>query len=175
MNKIKYILISSIIIFFLNVVVHFTFDILPFKFISYFFPVNESIFQHLKMMFTSFILFYLILAFLKGKLGYQNICSALLISSLTSIISFLMIYLPLTLIFKENLIVTFILLFLAIMLGEYVGSFILLKKDYKSLNYISLFIILLILILNAALTYNPLSNFLFYDYMHHTYDIVYKN
>ena len=86
-----------------------------------------------------------------------------------------MIYLPLTLIFKENLIVTFILLFLTIMLGEYVGNFILLKKDYKSLNYISLFIILLILILNVSLTYNPLSNFLFYDYIHHTYGIVYKN
>ena len=91
-----------------------------------------------------------------------------------AIIIFLLIYLPITTIFKENMIVTFILLFLSIFLGQYLGNKILRKKDYKYLNYISLFIILIILILNASLTYNPLNNFFFLDKIHKTYGVVYK-
>ena len=159
MNKLKYVLISSIIIFLFNFPAHFMYNWFPLKFIGFFFPINESIFEHLKMIFTSYCIFYLILSFFKKKLNYQNLSTTLLISSLSTIISFLIIYLPFTLIFKEVFIVTIIILFLSICFGEYIGSFILTSKDYKSLNYISLFIVLVILILNASLTYNPLNNF----------------
>ena len=174
MKKFKYILFSTIIIFILNFPAHFLFDFWPLKFIGYFFPVNESIFQHLKMMFTCFMLFYIFLFFFKKSLALENITLSALVSSLSTIIIFLLIYLPITAIFKENMIVTFIILFLSIFLGQYLGNKILRKKDYKYLNYLSLFIILIILIFNASLTYNPLKNYLFYDALHKTFDIVIK-
>ncbi len=174
MKKWIYILISSSLIFILNFPAHFLFEFLPFNFIGYFFPVNESIFQHMKMLFTCVIIFYLILRIFKNKLGFLNLCTAALVSALGSIGSFLAVYLPVYFLLGENMIFTFILLFLAILFGQYIASFILLKKDYKYLNYISLFIILIILILNASLTYNPLNNFFFLDKMHKTYGVVYK-
>ena len=175
MKKFKYILISSIIIFILNFPAHFVFELLPYSFIGYFFPVNESIFEHMKMIFTCFMLFYLGLGFFKKRMNLKNLLTGALVSSLATIVSFLIVYLPVVLIFKENMLVTFILMFLAITFGEYISTFIIYKKDYKSANYISLFIILLILIFNAYLTYNPLNNFFFLDKKHHTYGVVYKN
>ena len=175
MKKFKYVLISSIIIFILHFPAHFTFDVLPYTPIGYFFPVNESIFEHMKMIFTCFMIFYLILGFFKERMDLNNLLTGALVSSITTIISFLIVYLPIVLIFKENMLVTFILLFLAINLGEFISTFIIYRKDYKSANFISLFIILLIFIFNAYLTYNPLKNFFFLDKKHHTYGVVYKN
>ncbi len=175
MKKYLYIIISSIIIFLLNFPAHFAFNFWPVRFISYLFPVNESIFQHMKMIFTCILIFYLILRIFKSRLAYQNLCTAALASALVTITSFLIIYLPVFFIFGENMIFTFILLFLSIAFGQITSYFILSKKDYKYLNYISLFIILIILILNASLTVSPLNNFLFLDKVHKTYGAVYKN
>ena len=174
MKTFKYILISSIIIFILNFPAHFAFEFLQFDIISYFFPTNESIFQHMKMIFTVYMLFYLILLYMKKKIGCENIALAALVGSLSTIFSFLIIYLPVYFIFGESMIFTFILLFLAIVLGEFVASFILTKKDYKYLNIISLVIIFIIFFINAYLTYNPKENFFFYDENKNTYNIVYK-
>ena len=170
MNKLKFIIISSIFIFLLNFPAHFMYNWFSYKLISYFFPVNESIFQHMKMVFTCFCLFYLGLSFMKRKLNFNNICLSLLIGSLITISTFLLFYIPFILIFKEIMIVTFILLFICIIWGQYIAILILESKDYKDLNYISLFIILIIIILNASLTYCPIKNFFFYDNVHQTYN-----
>lgn len=175
MKKIKYILITSILIFLLNFPAHFIFNWCKNPFISYLFPTNESIFQHLKMIFTCYFIFYLILCLFNKKLKYNNIFFANLISSLCCIFFFLIIYLPCYIIFGENLIFTIILLFFSIMLGQFVSGFIIYKKLNQYINLIALLVIILILIINSYLTYHPILKMLFYDPLNKTYNIVYKN
>ena len=173
-KKISFILISSLILFVLNAVSHFIFNILPYNFIGVLFPVNESIFQHLKMIFTSFILFYLLLFFANRKFNFTNLIFAALISSLSSIALFLIIYLPIYLNIGENMIFTFILLFIFLCAGQFL-AYLILNIDYnRIINIFSFILIVLIFIINASLTFKPLKNFLFFDPQYKTYDIVYK-
>lgn len=174
MKNFKFILISSIIIYGLNFLAHFMFDIFSNDIIAVFFPTNESIFQHMKMIFSCFIIFYFILFILRRRFHFENVFLAGLISSLSCIASFLIIYIPIYLRFGENMIFTFILLFLTILLGQYIGYFILKKKDYKIGEIISIIIIFIIFIINGYLTYNPIENFIFWDPQHETYERVLK-
>lgn len=173
MKKFKYILISSIIIFLINFPAHFVFDYFPNNITSVFFPTNESIFQHMKMVFTCFFIFYLILYFMQRRLKYNNIFIHNIISSLTCIVFFLIIYIPLYLRFGENMLVTLILLFISILFGQFITSLINCKKD-DFLNMIGLLTIFIIFIVDGFLTFKPMNNFLFWDPEHETYERVFK-
>ena len=170
MKNIIKVLIRSVIIYLLNFPAHFLFGYFSNNFTALIFPVNESIFQHMKMIFTCYVIFYLIIKIFKYK--GENITTKCLISSLSCIIFFLIIYIPIYLNYNENLGFTLILLFLSIVFGEFITSLINIKS--KTVNNLSIIIIILILILNAYLTFNPLINFLFFDPMNNTYKIVYK-
>lgn len=157
MTNIVKVLIRSTIIYFLNFPAHFLFNCFPYKLIALFFPVNESIFQHMKMIFTCFCLFYLLIRlFWKKELNTSFKC---LLSSLSCIVFFLIIYIPIYSNYGENLIFTLILLYLAIIFGEFITSFI--KINNKDLNKISLIIIIGVFLINAYLTFKPLNNFIF--------------
>ena len=174
MKNIKYILISSISIFMLTVLVHFVYDILKLDIIAIIFPTNESIFQHMKMIFTSFFIFYVILFFMKRRFQYNNIFLTNIISVLICIVFFLSIYLIIRFRFGDNMIVTFILLFISIMLGQAL-SYSFLKKDKDtSLNILSLIIIVIIFMIMGYFTFNPLHNDMFWDSEHETYEKVTK-
>ena len=174
MKNIKYILISSISIFMLNVLVHYVYNILPFDIVAIIFPTNESIFQHVKMIFTSFLIFYLILFFMKRRFKYNNIFLTNIISVPISIIFFLSIYLIIRFRFGEIMIVTFILLFISIMLGQALSYNFLKKDNDASLNMLSLIIIVIIFIIMGYFTFNPIHNDMFWDSEHETYEKVTK-
>ena len=174
MKNFKYILISSIIIFCLCFPAHFLFDIFQNDIIAAIFPTNESIFQHMKMVFSCFFLFYFGLFIIRRSFHFENIFLTNLISSVATIAIFLVIYIPVYLRFGENMIFTFILLFLAIMFGQVMGSIFLKKGDYKVINIISLILIGIIFIINGYLTYKPIDNMIFWDPEHETYGIVSK-
>ena len=53
--KKKYVIISSIILFGLGFIYHGVYDMVPSIITSIFFPVNESVFEHNKMILTSYI------------------------------------------------------------------------------------------------------------------------
>lgn len=72
------------------------------------------------------------------------------------------------------MIFTLILLFLTIAFGQLIASFVLKKDNYPFLNIYSLAIIIMIFIINGALTYKPINNFFFWDVKNKTYNIVYK-
>lgn len=175
MKNFKYILISSIIIFCLNFPAHFLFDILNNDIIAVFFPTNESIFQHMKMIFTCYFIFYLILFIISKKFSYNNVFLTNLISSTATITLFLIVYLPVYLRFGELMIFTLILLFLTILFGQFVSNFFLKKEDYKAFNIISIVLIVTIFIIGGYLTYNPIKTMLFWDPEHETYEIVTKD
>lgn len=174
MKNFKYILISSIIIFVLCFPAHFLFDIIENDIIAAFFPTNESIFQHMKMVFSCFFIFYFGLFIIRKRLKYENIFLTNLISSMTTIILFLIIYIPTYLRFGENMIFTFILLFLTIIVGQYISSRFLKKKDYKQIEVLSIILIAIVFIISGYLTYHPIESFIFWDPEHETYQRVLK-
>lgn len=174
MKNFKYILISSIIIYVLTFGAHFVFDIFQNDIIAVFFNTNESIFQHMKMIFTCFFIFYFILFIVRRKFHFENVFLTNLISSVSCIAFFLVIYIPVYLRFGESMIFTFILLFVSIVFGQFMGSSFLTKKDYKQLDIFSIALISIIFIIGGYLTYNPIENFIFWDPQHETYERVLK-
>ena len=174
MKKFKYILISSIILFIIMSISHFIHDFLSIDIIAIYFPINESIFQHMKLIYTSFFIFYLVLYLLKRKFKFNNIFLTNLISVLTCIISFLAIYLPIFFNIGDNMIFTFILLFISILLGQFISYNLLLKEKRVSLNILAISFIVIIFIIFGYLTFNPIHNDLFWDFKNRTYEKVTK-
>jgi len=72
------------------------------------------------------------------------------------------------------MIFTFILLFISILFGQYIGSFIIDKEHYKYLNIISIVLIIITFIIGSYFTFNPIKNFIFWDPEHETYERVLK-
>ena len=158
----------------LTVLVHFVYDILKLDIIAIFFPTNESIFQHMKMIFTSFFIFYAILYFMKRRFKYNNIFLTSIISVTICIVFFLTIYLIVRFRFGEVMIFTFILLFISIMLAQALSHNFLKKDNYTILNILSIIIIVMVFAGFGYFTFNPLHNDMFWDYEHETYEKVTK-
>ena len=174
MKKKKYIIIATILLFLLNFPAHFVFELIPSDIMAVFFPVNESFFQHIKMIYTTYFIFYFIIFIFRKRLEVKNVFTSNLVSSLSGIIFFTIIYLPIYYRFGEHMIVTFILLFISILVSQWLSSLILTKKDYKVLEILSLVILSIIFIINGYLTFHPLKTSSFYDSVNETYDIVAK-
>lgn len=169
MNKLnlKKIIINSILIFIVCSIFHFIYDLIPSFLTAIFFPVNESIFEHLKLIFTSCIFYTLISnLFYKDK----NVFLISYLRGMFTIILLLIIYLPLRKLFGEIMIITLITLFISILISEIIINKIL-KKDYTVLNTISAFLIIINFIIFTYLTYNPIKTFLFYDTESNKYGI----
>ena len=169
----KFLTINIFIIFALNFVSHFVYDLIPVDFLAIFFPVNESIYEHQKMIFTSFLLAGFIDYFLmkKLKVEHNNFITNILVTSIVCIATFLIIWLPVYYRIGENFILTIIILFVAICISQIVAFYILSKDNNKLLNYISLAIIIIMVIVFAYFTFNPLYNEFFFDPMAEKYGI----
>src|SRR5574344_2891478 len=126
-------IISSTLIFLISFLVHNLYKWSTNSLTLIFSPVNESIWEHMKMIFTSYILF-LIIKYLYYKIKNINTNTIVfneLILSLINIIIFLILYLPIYYIFGENLIVTLIIYFISVFITRQFQ----IKKD---LNFLSL-------------------------------------
>ena len=137
---------------------------------SIFFPVNESIFEHMKLFYTSYLIDTLILYlfFLKLPLVYHNFLISGIVSAIFASILYIIIYLPIYFIFGNNLIFDISLLFIVIFISQIIFLKILKKNEIKYNNF-ALIIIICIYIMFGYLTYNPLHNFLFLDKLHNKY------
>lgn len=163
MKRFKQIIIFSCIIFLINFPAHFIYDWFPNFFTKCFFPTNESIFEHLKMIFTSFFIFYSILFLTRKKHNIKNIFIVNLFSSMLCIFIFLLIYLPVYINLGENFPLTISLLFLCILVSNIITYFIYNLPLSKALNKIAFLLILSIFSLNIFLTFNPPNSPLFID------------
>jgi len=169
MNKLNFknIIINTILIFIVCSIFHFVYDLVPSFVTSIFFPVNESIWEHLKLIFTSSIVYTLI-----SNLYYKDNNQFLIgyLRGMFTIIILLIIYLPIRKLFGEVMIVTLIILFISILLSETIVNKII-KKHYNKLNIISVFLIIINFIIFTYLTYNPIKSYLFYDTESNKYGI----
>lgn len=172
MNFKKWKIISPLIIFVLCSLFHFVYDLMPNIITSFFFPVNESIFEHMKLIYTSILVFSLIEYFIAKKNNWILFNKGInpFISGLTNIISFLIIYLPIRLVLNENMIVTFIILFISNIITSFISYKLLTYKQIIN-DKIGLIITLIMYIPFIYFTYNPMHNNFFYDSKHEVYGI----
>lgn len=157
--------VSVVIIFLLCFPFHFMYEWFPNTLFSIFFPVNESIFEHMKMLFTAIIVCGLIEYFVL-KFFYQkrnNFLVSLFVSAISSIPIFLIIYLPFYYLLGENMPLNLIVLFISIIISQLIGYYLLNSKDFKNLGVVSVLGIILVYIVLGLLTYYPPINDLFFD------------
>lgn len=160
-KKIK--IISIIAIFLLSFLVHYGYELLPTFITSIFFPINESLFEHMKLISTC----YLIWGIFESKLlkDNKNIKANIIISMIFNIIIFLIIFYPVYLSFDHNLIITLLIYLISIIITQIISYFILNNKNELYINkYFYIFIIILIII-NIVFTYFPLKKDFFIDNM----------
>ena len=100
---------------------HFFYSWFPNVLFSIFFPVNESIWEHMKIIFTS-ILIYSIVDYVLLKMFnicFNNFITNIFLAGIFSIISFLIIYLPFNYLFGENIFLNIFVLFISIELYKF--------------------------------------------------------
>ncbi|MCM1370479.1 MAG: DUF6512 family protein [Clostridium sp.] len=174
MNLKKVKIISIFGIFLLSFLCHFLYDWFPNTLFSIFFSVNESIFEHMKIISSSILIYSIIEYILLKKLNikYNNFLFSILISIISNIIIFLIIFLPVYYKIGENLPITIFIIFIAIVITQFISYKILsLEKNYTWLNIVSLVFIIIIYVIFAYLTYNPVINEFFFDPLKEQYGI----
>ena len=165
MNLKKMIILNAILTFVLCFLTHFVYTLLPNPVFAIFFPVNESIWEHMKMLYTTILLYGIIeyLIIKKYNLYHNNFMFSLLMKSIISIPIYLLMFLPIYLNFGENMIVTFIILFITILIVNYIGYKILSLHPISYQKEISIAFIIIVYILMGLLTFKAPHREIFFD------------
>ena len=156
---------GAIIWFLLTFISHFMYNWFPNNFVASFFPINESVWEHMKLFVTPAIITFIFeMIYMKIKKEcIQNNYLSLLLEIMSSIGIFLTIFLPYYYRFPHNLFITLIMMFISIGISKYLGYLIVSEKNELIFNIISIPIILGIVIINIIFTFSPLNNALFID------------
>lgn len=172
MNKKVLKIISTVIAFALCFPLHFLYDKFPNFITSIFSPVNESIWEHMKILFTSILLTGVLQKMYVSikKINYNNICISNFIGAILSIPIFLILFLPTFNIIGENLIVTIVIMFITIAICELISYKIMNKPEHKLEND-TIFFAIGVYILFIILTYFPPHFGIFMDQTTSTYGI----
>ena len=173
MNKnIKLKIFVTILAFILCFPLHFIYEKIPCFLISIIAPVNESIFEHMKLLFTSIIIAGIIQKIIvkRKKLDINNVCFSNFVAALISIPIFLVMFMPLYKIFGENLPLNIILMLIAIIISEIISYLITKKEDLRLENKTIIFLIITYIIF-TLLTYYPPKIELFRDPLNNYYGI----
>lgn len=157
MNKKIITIISMIFIFLIGFIIHNLYEWCPNIVTLILSPVNESVFEHMKMIYTSYIIWIIIKYFILKKYNIKenNFLLKELLTFLFNITLFLTIYWPIYSKFGENMLVTLTIYLISIIISQILNYFIEFKKDSNVLNIISLIVIFLIYAFTTYLTYNP--------------------
>ena len=172
MRKIK--IIGVFISFILAVILHFIYGWVPNSLISVIAPVNESIWEHMKLIVTPSLIFSIVEYFIykKKDIAFNNFILSYGISSILGIIVYLLIYIPLNDIFGHKAYIAISLLFLILIFVQVVSYYIMNKEIIKHSSDIGILLIVIIYFIFGYLTYHPPKINLFYDYMNKGYGII---
>ena len=161
-----------IIIFVLGFLFHSVYEKFPNFITSLFFPINESIFEHNKIIYLSYLILALIEIVFKKE--NKNILFASVISCILCILILNITFTPVYLYImktNDNMLITLSFYLLSIILSMIAYNKIL-KKDYsKKLELIAILLYIILFIILSYLTYNPLPYALFYDFNNNIYGI----
>ncbi len=164
MNLKKLKIINVVIFFALSFLWHFVYDLIPNFVTAIFFPVNESIWEHMKIIFGVIIFGSLISLILmqKFKIKYNNFYVEIIIKAILGVIFYLAIFIPLYNIFGENLFIPITLMLITYIVMEFIGYKILLL-DELNIKILPIILIILSYILFALLTFYPPHYSIFFD------------
>lgn len=172
MKKIK--VVGVLVIFALTVLYHFLYEWFPNPVFSVLFPVNESIWEHMKLLYSGILTWQIIEYFIlkRKNIRFTNYFSSLFLTMITSIIVYLILYLPLYSLFKENMFISIGLLIIVIILMEIFNYYLISRKEEnKFLDKVSIILIILGYVVFLSLTYDPPRNYIFYDTTENKYGI----
>lgn len=171
MNK-RFVIINIFLTFAISFLVHAIYEWIP-SVVTSIFPVNESLFEHVKLMYLSSIISSTILYFIFKfkKIYINNFLFGLLVSTIFNIILFYLVYLPIYYQIGENLTVTLIIYFITIIFSQYLYYLIITMNNNKKLNTISFISLIVIMGILTYFTYHPLHVDFFRDPMKNTYGI----
>ncbi len=171
MNK-KFIIINIILTFLVGFLVHNMYSWIP-STITSIFPVNESLFEHMKLIYLSPVISSMILYIFFYRKGHKinNFFFGLIVSTIFNIIIFYLLYLPLYHTYGSIMVMALITYFITIILSQYLYYLIIEINNSDKLNVISLVMIVVIGAILLYFTYHPLKIEFFYDPIHHYYGI----
>lgn len=171
MKKIK--IINVIFLFLLSFLWHFMYDLIPCNFIALFFPVNESIWEHMKIIYYCLLLSSVLEFILchKFKIKISNFYISTMVKSLIGVIFYLIVFVPIYKLIGESMIVSIGLMLLIYILMEFI-SYRILQSEELNINILPIIIIVLGMLLFIILTFYPLHNFLFFDNVKFGYGIL---
>ena len=172
MKKIK--VVGVVVIFALTVLYHFLYEWFPNPVFSVLFPVNESIWEHMKLLYSGILTWGIVEYFIlkRKNIKFTNYFSSLFLTLITSIIVYLILYLPLYSLFKENMFISIGLLIIVIILMEIFNYYLIIRKEEnRFLDKVSIILIILGYVVFLSLTYDPPRNYIFYDTTENKYGI----
>lgn len=170
LKKIK--IINVIVFFALSFLWHFIYDWFPNFLTSIFFPVNESIWEHMKIIFGVIIFGSLISLILMNKfhIKHNNFYIEIITKVIVGVLFYLIIFIPLYKWLGENMFITISLMLLTYIFVEFIGYKILLLNE-MNINILPIILIFLCYILFFLLTYYPPHSFIFFDEVKLVYGI----
>lgn len=161
----KKIAINFFITFILMFIIHNVFPIFKNNITAIFFPVNESVWEHMKMLFTGILLTgFINYCFFKTK---NNSLSSLIVG-IISIIIYLVCFLPFN---SDNKILIFSILIIDIIICEIIRYFLIKKEVFYKYNNLAFILIIICYIIFGYLTYKPPICDLFKDKTKNMYGI----
>lgn len=162
LKKVK--IINVIMFFALSFLWHFMYDWFPNSFTAIFFPVNESIWEHMKIIFGVITFGSLISLVImnKFKIEYTNFYVEVVSKAVLGVVFYLLIFIPLYKWLGENMIISISLMLITYIFVEFVGYKIL-KLNEMNIKILPIILLVLCYILFTLLTYYPRHNFLFFD------------
>lgn len=171
MKKLK--IKSIFIIFILSFLSHFAYETFPNFISSIIFPVNESIWEHMKLLSTPVLIYMVIEYFIfkKKKIEANNYILSYSLAIISSIIIFLLIYVPIYNKIGNNMFVDITLLIFMIMYISFITYKLFNVKEIKSCNMLGIILFIIIYFNFFYLTYYPIKDYLFYDTSKNTYGI----
>ena len=173
MNKKTINIIGVFFIFLIGFIIHNLYEWFPSNILAIFVPVNESVFEHIKMIFTSYMIWILIKRILYKKFNINEPCFLFkeVLITIFEIPFFLCIFLPIYNNHLENLMLTLFVYFVTIVISAVTGYFIQFKNNYKILNILSLIVIVIIYLIFGYLTFKPPINNFFLDSTNNSYGL----
>lgn len=148
-------IVMVIFLFLLSFLWHFVYDWFPSVVTSLFFPVNESIWEHMKI-----IYFVILIGSIIEK--NKNYYLRLLVKPVVGVLFYLIVFIPLYLIFGESFIISVLLMLITYIVVELLDIKLNSIEELR-IVVLPIVIIILIIILFILLTYYPPHNFLFFD------------
>lgn len=154
-NK-SYLLKSSFFIFLIAAIIHSLYDITSFEFLKPFVPINESVWEYMKMMFYTGLI-WTVIEYCSGTFCYFNFWFAKGISILLMTFLVSIIFYTYTAFTGKGIIwIAIIMTFVIAFIGQFVfKSIVTSYKDYSKYNPLILILIIGFILLFGYFSYYP--------------------